>query len=283
MRIGLLTRCKEEPYVTEFVEYYLSQGVDHIYIVDDDSPKETYRDVATNPRVSIQYGKLFDDTHTWDDWRIHQLDVCKETYSRIRAEYDWMIFVDMDEYITTRKHVTHTIRDELETTFADCDCVKVPWVIMSCNSIKDNPTSLLKENIYRWNHDLRHENAVCTNLKFRCRYDTIEVKCIFKPAKFESLTCHYPLGANDAQVRCVDSVYNKPSAVDPYYQNLREADINVGYLLCYHYRIVSIEQCLQKIRTNLHYKTYSLEDLLSFDYPELLDETMRLKSAAILT
>lgn len=283
MRIGLLTRCKEEPYVTEFVRYYLSQGVDHIYIIDDDSSKDIYEGIRTNQHVTIQYSNLFDNTHTVEDWREHQLDACNELYKRIKANYDWMIFVDMDEYITTRKHATHTIRDELETTFANCDCVKVPWVIMSCNSIKNNPVSLLKENIYRWNHDMRHENTVCKYIKFRCRYDSIEVKCIFKPVKFDSLTCHYPINRNDTPIRCVDSVHNQLSTVGPYYENLREKDIKEGYLLCYHYRIVSVEQCRKKISTNLHYTIYSLEDLLSFDYPELVDETMRIKSAAILS
>ena len=32
MLIGLIVRCKNEPYVTEFVNYYLSQGIDKIYI-----------------------------------------------------------------------------------------------------------------------------------------------------------------------------------------------------------------------------------------------------------
>lgn len=275
MRIGLITRCKEEPYVTEFVHYYLSQGVDHIYIVDDDSSREIYRDVSSNPHVTIQYSKLFNDTHRWEDWRDHQLDVCNELYSHVKGEYDWMIFVDMDEYITTRKYVSHTIRDELETTFANYDCVKIPWVIMSCNSIKNNPKSLLKENIYRWNHDLRHENTVCKNIKFRCRYDAIEVKCIFRPTKFSSLTCHYPQTSESDPIKCVESVHNQPSALSPFYTNLREKDIEEGYLLCYHYRIVSVEQCKKKISTNLHYKKYTLEDLLSFDYPELIDGTMR--------
>ena len=35
--LGLITRCKDEYFVKEFVDYYISQGVDHIYIIDDDS------------------------------------------------------------------------------------------------------------------------------------------------------------------------------------------------------------------------------------------------------
>ena len=32
--LGVLTRCKDEFYVQEFVSYYLSQGVEKIYIIE---------------------------------------------------------------------------------------------------------------------------------------------------------------------------------------------------------------------------------------------------------
>ena len=59
--------------------------------------------------------------------------------------------------------------------------------------------------------------------------------------------------------------------------NLREKNINEGYLLCYHYRIVSIESCINKIKNNYWYKNYTLEDLLSNDYPEIIDNTLKNK------
>ena len=56
------------------------------------------------------------------------------------------------------------------------------------NSIKKNPKCLLETNIYRWNHDNKHVNTVNNIKKFRCRYNEIEVKCIFKPKNFNSIT-----------------------------------------------------------------------------------------------
>ena len=51
--IGLIVRCKDEPYVTEFVNYYISQGIDMIHIIDDDSNKEIYKDIMNNEKVEI--------------------------------------------------------------------------------------------------------------------------------------------------------------------------------------------------------------------------------------
>jgi hypothetical protein len=181
----------------------------------------------------------------------------------------------MDEFITTKKTPNNTIKNELETTFKNADCIKIPWVMMSCNSLEKNPESLLKTNIYRWNHDKKHENHVSTQRKFRCRYDEIEVKCIFRPYRFDDINFHIPLNPN-CQVKIVDGVKNLCSEHTPFYSNLREADIKDGFLLCYHYRIISIENCIEKLKNSDIYKeyNYALEDLLSNDYPEVIDITM---------
>lgn len=39
--LGLITRCKDEFFIKEFCDYYKSQGVDKIYIIDDDSDDKT--------------------------------------------------------------------------------------------------------------------------------------------------------------------------------------------------------------------------------------------------
>ena len=61
------------------------------------------------------------------------------------------------------------------------------------------------------------------------------------------------------------------------YGKLRENDISDGFLLCYHYRVVSVENCLHKIKTNCWYKNFTLDILLSNDYPEIIDDTIKNK------
>jgi hypothetical protein len=271
--IGLIARCKDEPYVFEFVNYYIKQGIDKIYIIDDNSNKDIYKDVINNEKVNI----LFDNN-------IIYKNSIKKLYDEIKHIFEWIIYIDLDEYITTKKNITKTIKEELETTFKDCMCIKIPWVMMSCNSIENNPNdSLLKTNIYRWNHDIKHINNKSNEHKFRCRYDAIEVKCIFKPRFFDDIFDHHPKNPNptydDIQIKVVESIKNTEQPLDPFYKNLREKDIEEGYLLCYHYRIISIENCLNKIKNNLWYTNYKLEDLLSNDYPEKIDETLKNKSS----
>ncbi len=265
--LGLIVRCKDEPYVSEFVNYYIKQGVDKIYIIDDNSDKSIYKDIINNEKVDI----------TFDNDIIKKKSI-EILYKKIKNLFEWIIYVDIDEYITTKKNINKTIREELETTFKNCMCIKVPWVMMSCNLIKNNPDSLLKTNIYRWNHDIEHKNNKSKENKFRCRYDKIEVKCIFKSKYFNDIFDHHPLNPYSKTPIIVESINNSNQQLNAFYDNLREKDIKDGYLLCYHYRIISIENCLNKIKNNIWYKNYKLEDLLSNDYSEIIDETLKIKS-----
>ena len=263
--LGLITRCKDEFFIKEFCDYYLQQGVDKIYVIDDNSNnKSIYNKIINNKNVIIIYEK-----------NIIKRNYTDLFYSKIRHYFEWIIYVDVDEFITTKKNIHKTIRNELETTFKDYDCIKIPWVMMSCNRIEKNPNSILETNVYRWNHDKKHPHKIH---KFRCRYNKIEVKCIFKSSKFKNIFDHFPKNPI-GNVYIVDSIQCKKQIIDGFYINLRENDIKNGYLLCYHYRIISIENNINKLKTNKWYieNRYTLNDLINSDYPEILDETLKYK------
>lgn len=261
--LSLLTRCKDEPFVDEFVEYYLKEGVEHIYIIDDNSTLEYSDKIKNHPQVTIYF-----------EQDIINRNIANQIYHAIKNETQWLIYVDVDEYIVPKKNPQLTIKEQLVQDFDDVDCVKIPWVMMSANGREKNPQSLFKETIYRWNHDLKHINTTSKEHKFRCRYDAIEIKSIFRVANFVNIWDHHPTQSIDL-VRCVDGVHKKNALLDPFYPNLREKDIQDAYFVCYHYRILSIENSLSKIQNNIWYQKYTLDDLMSSDYAEVVDETLK--------
>lgn len=277
--LGVLTRCRDEYFVQEFCDYYLNQGVDGIHIYDDDSQDKTiYNKVKTYSKVHIEYSK--------DITVENQFDHLVPMFEKL---YEWLIYIDVDEFITTKKNLTNTIRDELETTFSSASCVKVPWVMMTGGYLETNPESILKEIVWRWNHDEKHPSDVH---KFRCRYDSIECKSIFKPGCFTSITSlggkdHVPIGYKNKDKWSLirESVHNETTKLDPWYYNLREEDIDTGYMLCYHYRIISKENCYRKVKTNNWYgakensnfQSELAHALLESSYPEIQDITLQNK------
>jgi len=270
--LAVLVRCRNEPFISEWVNYYFNEGVDAIYIVDDNIEDYKFpKEIVENEKVFIIKAVHFKSTKT------QNIDV-NLLYSKIKDEYEWFIYVDADEFITCKKNPLKTIRQELETTFKDVDCIKVPWVMMSCNRRKEDPKSVLKELIHRWDHDKKHPRNL---YKCRCRYDKIEVKSIFKGSKFENIcTQHIPFDEKNKAL-IVDSITKNQSSLDPFYNNLRNKDIENGYLLCYHYRYFSQQSILRKITRftgfNKAYPGNDPSDMLSSDYPEIIDNTLKNK------
>jgi hypothetical protein len=262
----------------EFVQYYLGQGVDQLYILYD--PRSVIRlsdYVKQHPQIHIVRSTNFGNGE-----EIHK-NICRDVnrlYQTIRKTSAWFIFVDADEFIHTRRDPSRTIRQELRQTFEAVDCIKIPWVMMSCNGRQTNPVSLLNDITHRWNHDLKHPHPNGWR-KGRCRYDSIEVKCIFRGDKFKEVYCHTPQDPIWGAVRIVDGVYGNPAKLDPFYHNLREKDIAAAVFLCNHYRIYSYEACLQKCSNNPSLPEYcldNLDNLWACDYADLVDERLCKKS-----
>jgi hypothetical protein len=270
--LTLITRCKNEPFLHEFVDYYFAQGVDMIHIIDDNSTLPYPDRLKSDDRIQWHKAQRFTQQTQMDD--------TNRIYNQIRSQSEWFIFVDCDEFVVTRKNPENTIRQELETTFKDVDCVKIPWVMFSSNGSGEysrvdgvrekDPECLLLENTLRWDHDKKHPHPNNWR-KGRCRYSQIECKCIFRGSKFKRINIHNP-ERNNTRTVTVDSVRKNNASLSPYYDNFRESDILSAYMTCNHYRIMSYESCVRKLQGNklAGYKT-DLNNLLLSDHSDIED------------
>lgn len=265
--LGLATRCRNDPIIVEFCDYYLNEGVDKIYIVDDASTdKSIYTPLLNNNKIHI----------TWKEKHESQTalnHVYFGLYEKIKNDFEWMIICDVDEFITAKRNLHNTIRVELSTTFKDVDCVKIPWVMMAFNNIKHTPKTILKTNTWRRNQDAKHvvNNKI---FKFRPRNGyAMEVKCIFKTNSFNKIERHHPLECVGTPL--VVDHQNREDSLSSTVRNFKENDIKTGFLLCYHYRIYSLEHATNKQTTSsLSGYNTSLENIISNDFAEIEDFTM---------
>jgi len=272
--LSILTRCRDEFYIKEWVDYYLSQGADSIYVIDDDSEDKSIYDFASNKEyknVNIIYQKRnYENTNTAQQCKLDKNSPSNKIFrSKIKGNYEWLIYCDVDEFMVTKKQFDLTIAQRLRTVRENVNSISVPWVFMSGAKLSKNPKSVLKEVVYRHDHDKRHPHAV---QKFRCRYDGIEYKTIFKPSEFKYLLDHepYPLKCN---FNGCDLTGGR--LANGRFLNLRSKDIENGEFLCYHFRYISDEQAKSKLISNGWYINdgYSFEDLKSSSYPEIYDDT----------
>jgi hypothetical protein len=271
----------EQKLLREFVPYYFSQGVDHIYFLDDRSTAPYDDFITQDPK--IEFIKLETAKMTKVP-TLGQIKACiQKVYLQIRNQTKWLMVIDADEFITTRLNKSRTIRDELETTFQNADCIKIPWVMFGSSGNQKTPESILKSCVYRWNYDKKHPHPF-KSVKHQCRYHKIEVKCIIKPEKFlcVSASPHHPTNpVKPNGYVSVNSVNGAVSKIDPFYANLRNKDISRAILTCNHYRYYSREFMQQKCNSShidQRYTTkHALRDMLAADYNEILDTSISSK------
>lgn len=270
--LSLICRIQNEHFLLKtFVPYYLSQGVDMIYLIDDVSTEPYDESIMNNPKVKFI-------TSPEKRYPSNMVGASK-IYSKIKDTSKWIITIDADEFIYTKGSDT-SIRSMLMNEFKDADCIFIPWVLFSFNKRQSDGNDIIEDYTYRWNHDKKHPHPNGDH-KNRCRYSIIETKTIFKPSKFKSLiNPHYPSDPIGTNINYRESVNNTSyKSSPPMFDGFREKHIEHGLMLCNHYRYSSIDKIEQKCNINSFggYKNISVENCILSDHPEIFDDTLKIK------
>lgn len=150
----------EAPYIEEFVEHYVNQGIDHFYIVNNGSTDNIeeiveilnllYKDKITLITDNRDFKVLVND----DSPNGHKKMLDENIYPRIINETKWAIIIDIDEFMHGKNG--YTIKTYLSTVGEDVGCIYVLWNIF--NPYKDDhgnicETFSTKKNTKRIHHD----------------------------------------------------------------------------------------------------------------------------------
>ena len=275
----VISRCRNETMMlNSFIPYYLSQGVDKIFLLDDASTEPFSNSIKENPKVKIIE---MDPKDRLPEWKSVDRCLYKEG---LREKAEWVMTIDCDEFITTRRNKEKTIREELIDNFSKVSCIKIPWVMFVRNGRIKNPQDVILETCWRYNHNLKH---LSRSRKFNDRSRKIEVKCIWRPSHYRTLHVHFPYNPTRPDATCVDGIDNLPALVNLHnghtYDCLNEEKIARAYFTCNHYRIVSEEHARQKCNQSscTKYRDDDEKDILKYalecDYPEIEDNLLKTK------
>lgn len=128
----------ESPYISEWIRYHQSIGVDHFYIYDNDSDDDLidelkkFKDVITYTRVK---GKL------------RQLDAYNNALNRFSNQTKYLAVIDADEFIYCPED-NHKILPFLNYRFKDSNVggLAVNWVIYGSSKLESKPEGLVTDN-----------------------------------------------------------------------------------------------------------------------------------------
>lgn len=116
---------KENLYVKQFISYYLNLGIDHIFIYDDNE--------ANAEKISTVIEPKFVNFVTIYKKNISQVDSYNDCYKRYNDSFNWLLFVDFDEYLYIKKYsLKHYLNKPI---FNKCDFIHFHWVIATDNDL----------------------------------------------------------------------------------------------------------------------------------------------------
>lgn len=126
MKVGLCCIAKmENDYINDFVNYYRQIGVDKIYIYDNnDTDYEPLYD-----RIKDFVDDNFVEIIDVRNGKNLQLPAYAHCWHNHRNEFDWMMFVDCDEYLFLKQD--KNVKDYLSRDiFNDYGMIHINWVMM---------------------------------------------------------------------------------------------------------------------------------------------------------
>ena len=127
MRTAVVCIAKnEDRYIKEWAEYHLKLGFDSVYIYQND-----WRCALEMPNV---YKGIIDG-------KARQID-CYNKFLKKEKGYDWVAFIDVDEFIVLSKHSSITEFIEwMLATHGPTDAMVLYWTFFGDNGIKEDDGS----------------------------------------------------------------------------------------------------------------------------------------------
>ena len=152
--LSLCCIIKNERYLEEFIIYYILQGIEHLYIYDNDS---------SNPLRERLNNFYFNKYVTVIDFpgkykQVSAYNHCLQTFGKLTK---WLIVVDGDEYILPIKNEYKSIRDFLNY-YDDAQAIGINWIFFKSSFHEKIQEGFLIDK-YRYSQGVQnqHIKTIC--------------------------------------------------------------------------------------------------------------------------
>lgn len=223
-RLALHVMFKDEaPFLQEWIDYHLSQGVDYIFLTNDGSSDNW--EAILKPYAKA--GKLeYANSIAHADFYVREERAKKEVWARAQKDFEWLAFIDSDEFIYLPKGIKATLNDVPK----DASGLVLNWLIYgSAHQQEIDQGELMVERLDRRFPDLHEEHY--------------QVKSILRSgygARFFHKNPHYPNYSPWRPLYWLDGQRFRP--------NEKRLILELGHLKHYWYRTESFYHKVKKAR-----------------------------------
>lgn len=145
----------EAPYLREWIEYHLLQGVEHFYLYNHLSADE-YQEVL-QPYIENGIVELIDwpfEAENWRHWDNIQVAACKDAVERATGETKWLAIIDSDEFLVPKAY------PNIKTLLASYENIPsvggicLTWVCFGTSNVANVPEDKLMIEVLTCNEGL---------------------------------------------------------------------------------------------------------------------------------
>ena len=269
----VLTVFKNEGHILgEWIQHYLDEGVDHLFMVnhfsedvdDMDQHLQKYR-----PFITILPGE-----------NTRQQPMLQKVYEKhIQHQYRWCFIGDLDEFLYAPRMAT--VRDVLKHVDRHhtlVRCLGVPWKMFGSNGHRRQPVSVVHHFLKR-DHDV-HKNQP--------KYPSNCIKCVFRTDTYTVCGIHLPQEPrkylsppHGVFISELDLDVSKQQPLHHFFNMSKQPDhLNTSLLHINHYAVQSLEffdKIKQRRKTFLHSNARNDQYFLDHDTNVVLDDALSQK------
>ena len=161
-----VTRVRNEHVkFRSFVRHHRREGFDVMLFLDDrSSPPLRSEDPRVRVRrVDFSVLKARNAAAGREVVNPYGLGFVADHVRRELASCAWVAYIDVDEFLTTRRNETATVREEIARSFdarAEVDAVHAPWILYGNDLRRRQPgapvSDVTLEVLWRFNHSMHH-------------------------------------------------------------------------------------------------------------------------------
>lgn len=273
---ALLFVRDESSLILEYFRHYFEEGVDHVFIIDDGSTDGTIEKLSC---INNQYYTIL--SHVSRITGPGSIKVQRQAYHNVFPTLQnlttWLVIVDTDEFISSRKFPHLTLKQLLQTSFSNCSMVSAPWIMYAFGNHIETPIGSVRSSLdYRWSFDPTYARNV-TNVESKAAdiHQGIENKQIYHTDSISDVDVHtgmlrktgsicgpfHPYHHNCLAGNCMIEKPQKAGGKGPIRMKITENDVDNLLLACHHYRITSLNDFKRKTQSKrVHSWLYTLND-----------------------
>ena len=234
IKIALCTMAKNENlYAKEFINYYIKLGIDQIYIYDDSDEK---LNIEKNSDIMIfQYKKYLTIYNNIKNEIHNQSEAFTDCYNKHNKQYDWILMIDMDEYLYI---VNNTLKNYLSSPIFDkCDFIKFHWLLPTDNGLLHYDSRPLFERFKEPYIKSKFIKSIVRGNISNLQY-----------------SIHSPYKSPKRNITC-DNEGKKINYIYLYFNSINEINIEKAYIIHFCYK--STEEYINKLKRG--YSNWSFE------------------------